>query len=62
MHSEINLFQFGWEPMFPGFQGFFPVYCEVCELEGDKKKKKQLSQILSKSNVYHVRGKKLSRL
>ena len=40
MHSEINLFQFGWEPMFPGFQGFFPVYCEVCELEGDKKKKK----------------------
>ena len=38
MHSEKNLFQFGWEPMFPGFQSFFPVYSEVCELEGDKKK------------------------
>lgn len=56
MHNEKNLFQFGWEPMFPGFQSFFPVYSEVCELEGDKKK---LSQILSKINVYCVRGKKI---
>ena len=50
--------------MFPGFQSFFPVYSEVCELEGNDKKKKQnqkknLSQILSKINVYCVRGKKI---
>lgn len=44
--------------MFPGFQSSSPDYSEVEEFEEEKEKKKS-SQILSKINVYCLRGEKI---